>query len=78
MEANLLKIWPLPAPIFVHPGDTVLLSLEEVPDDGDGIARLRATQVDSQALGSLLFCRITAHKVAVYLANMEEFCTRNL
>lgn len=38
---------------------------------------LRATLIDSEALGSLLFCRIAAHKVAVYLAKMKALCAIN-
>ena len=78
MVANAPDAWPLPAPVFVHPGDTVLLSHDEEMDHEDETIHLRATHIDSDALGSLLFCRVAAHKVAVYLANMEALCAGNL
>lgn len=76
-EIGASKVWPLRAPVFVHPGDTILLSLDDAAKDQNGALELRATQVDRDMLGSLLFCRIAAHKVAVYLANMEELCARD-
>ena len=78
MVASAPDAWPLPAPDFVHSGDTVLLSLDEETDHEDETIHLRATQIDSDALGSLLFCRVAAHKIAVYLANMEALCAGNL
>ena len=42
--------------------------------EGGNTASLKIAQIESKTLGSLLFCRIAAHKIAVYLANMEEFC----
>ncbi|CAL8580657.1 hypothetical protein XPA_006377 [Xanthoria parietina] len=71
------KTWPLHAPVFVHPGNTILLSLEDAAKDKSGALRLRATQVNHPTLGSLLFCRIAAHKIAVYLANIQELCARD-
>lgn len=76
-EIGASKVWPLCAPVFVHPGDTILLSLDDAAKDKNGALELRATQVDRDTLGSLLFCRIAAHKVAVYLANVEELCARD-
>ena len=77
LVASAQDAWPLPAPIFVHPGDTVLLSLDEEMDHENETIHLRATQIDRDALGSLLFCRVAAHKVAVYLANIEALCAMN-
>ena len=71
------KTWPLHAPVFVHPGNTILLSLEDAAKDKSGALKLRATQVDHPTLGSLLFCRTAAHKIAVYLANIQELCARD-
>lgn len=71
------KVWPLPAPIFVHPGDTILLYLGNAAGDADGRVGIRATQIDSVTLGSLLYCRTAAHKVAVYLANVGKLCARD-
>ena len=69
------KVWPLPAPVFIHPGNTILLFLDVTAKDvTDGAGKLRATQINSDVLGSLLFCQVAAHKVAVYLANVEELC----
>lgn len=71
------KTWPLHAPVFVHPGNTILLSLEDAANDKSEVLKLRATQVNHPTLGSLLFCRIAAHKIAVYLANIQELCARD-
>ncbi|KAI4139913.1 MAG: hypothetical protein L6R39_006051 [Caloplaca ligustica] len=71
------KIWPLHAAVYVHPGDTILLSLDEAVKNKDGAAQLRATRIDHVTLGSLLFCQIAAHKVAIYLVNMEELCAQD-
>ena len=77
MGASAPAAWPLPTPVLVHAGDTVLLSLDEEMDHKAETIHLRATQIDSDALGSLLFCRVAAHKVAVYLANVEALCAGN-
>lgn len=73
--ASPSKSWTLPTPVFVHPGDNVLLSLEEGSGGGQGLTRLKGNEVDNRTLGSLLFCGVSAHKIAVYLANIEELCS---
>ena len=53
----------------------MLLSLQETVD---GESHLKAIEINSQTLGSLLFARIAAHNVAVYLSNIEVFCVQEI
>ena len=71
-DIDTTTFWPLPAPILVHSGEMVLLSLDESLDGGYENGKLRATAIQNNVLSSLVYCRLAAHKMDVYLANLRE------
>ena len=75
-ETGALKTWPIRAPAFVQPGNIILLCLDRAEKDGYQSPKLRATEIDHDTFGLLLFCKVTVHKVAIYLANVEELCAQ--
>lgn len=78
-EAATPNFWRLPNPVFYHAGDLVMLSIDESFESEEGeSAAVRATEIDHKTLGTLLFCRIAAHKIAVYVVNIEALCNQCL
>ena len=70
------SFWPLPAPVLVHSGEMVLLSLDESLDGEYETGKLRATTISNDVLGSLVYCRLAAHKMDLYLTNLSELLNR--
>jgi hypothetical protein len=63
VDKEVENVWPLPEMFYHHVGQTIVLTMRL--DDEDQ-TQLKAFEVPASTFGTLLFCKLSVHRKAVY------------